>query len=114
MKIEDKLQRILAVLDAKFVAFVSQTGEVISSRTKEHAVFPQNVIRNLIKTIVLTEKEEKARLKEVLCTGLSSRIAIIHMSHGAIDGFLVVGMKEDFDVLAIRGVLQQQFGGRNG
>ena len=107
MKIENRLQRILTVLDAQFVAFVSEAGKVITGISREKTSLPVETISGLVRAIVLSERSEQNRLREALCTGLSSKIAIIHMEEDSISGFLVVGMPEDFDILAMRGVLNQ-------
>jgi len=107
MKIEDRLKKILSILDARFVAFVTETGDLISSLPDKPSGVSMDIIISLIRTVIMTEKAEQTELREILCTGLSSRIAMARMKYESLKGFLVVGMGEDFDILAMRGVLRQ-------
>ncbi len=107
MRIEKKLSRVRAAVGAKFVAFVRDSGEIISFQSDEKTEFPVDILSGLVKTLVRTGEIYGRPIVEMLCTGLAHKIAVSPMTEGALKGFIVVGMRDDFDMLAMRGVLKQ-------
>ncbi len=101
----DWLIKLRELLSAKFVAFAMNDGEITGIVPNEIPDELLSRIKVLVISTVKTSELLKQRVVEVLCSSLSQRIALCPVKANDKDGYLVVGMREDFDVLAMKGVL---------
>ncbi len=99
------LIKLHELLNAKFVAFAMDDGNIISIVPDKMPDELLSKIKILIKSTIRTSELLKHSVVEVLCSSLTERIALCPAKANSEFGYLVVGMKEEFDVLAMKGVL---------
>ena len=100
-----ELIKLQELLNAKFVAFATEEGNIMGIVPDKIPDEVLSKIKVLIKSTIKTSELLKHHVVEVLCSSLSQRIALCPAKANGECGYLVVGMKEEFDVLAMKGVL---------